>query len=178
MINEFFQNPALGVGLTLIAYIFGKWLQKRTGIKVLSPLISGTLFIIAILLIGDVDYENYKKGAGIISFFLGPATVSFAIPLYKNLRIIKENLVLILLGIFGGLFTGLVSAYVLCQIFGINEKVTLSTYPKSVTSAIGYAISDMIGGQPEITLVLILVAGITGYISGEYIFKPELFMVI
>ena len=171
MLNDIFQHAASGVALTLIAYIFAKWLQKRTGWKVLSPLLTDTLFIIAVLLIGDINYENYRKGASIISFFIGPATVSFAIPLYKNLKIIKENLSLILVGIFGGLITGLISAFVLSLIFGINKQVTLSIYPKSVTSAIGFAISEMIGGKPEITLVLIVVAGVTGYISAEYIFK-------
>lgn len=171
MLNDIFQHAASGVALTLIAYIFAKWLQKRTGWKVLSPLLTGTLFIIAVLLIGDINYENYRKGASIISFFIGPATVSFAIPLYKNLKVIKENLSLILFGIFGGLITGLISAFILALIFGINEQVTLSIYPKSVTSAIGFAISEMIGGKPEITLVLIVVAGVTGYISSEYIFK-------
>ena len=171
MLNDIFQHAASGVALTLIAYIFAKWLQKRTGWKVLSPLLTDTLFIIAVLLIGDINYENYRKGASIISFFIGPATVSFAIPLYKNLKIIKENLSLILVGIFGGLITGLISAFVLSLIFGINKQVTLSIYPNSVTSAIGFAISEMIGGKPEITLVLIVVAGVTGYISAEYIFK-------
>src|SRR5690606_32236486 len=151
MINELFQYTALGVGLTLIAYEFGKWIQKKTGIKVLSPLITGALLIIGILLIGNIDYENYKSGASIVSFFVGPATVSFAVPLYKNLRVIKSNLVIIMVGVFGGLITGLLSVYGLSMLFGINEQILLSMYPKSVTSAIGYAISDMIGGVPEIT---------------------------
>lgn len=171
MLNDIFQNAASGVALTLIAYIFSQWLQKRTGWKVLSPLLTGTIFIIGVLLIGRINFENYRKGASIISFFIGPATVSFAIPLYKNLKVIKENLSLILLGILGGLGTGLISAFILTLIFGINEQVTLSIYPKSVTSAIGFAISEMIGGKPEITLVLIVVAGVTGYISAEYIFR-------
>lgn len=171
MINELFKHTALGVGLTLIAYELGKWIQKKSGLKVLSPLITGTFLIIGVLLICNIDYENYRNGASIVSFFIGPATVSFAIPLYKNLRVIKSNFTLIMVGVFGGLITGLLSVYGLSILFGINEQMILSMYPKSVTSAIGFAISDMIGGIPEVTLVLIVVAGVTGYIAGEYIFK-------
>lgn len=171
MINELFQNAALGVGLTLIAYEVGKWIQKKTRIKVLSPLVTGTLIIIVVLILGDIKYDNYKIGGNIVSFFIGPATVSFAIPLYKNLKTIKDNLVLILMGILAGLITGLISVFGLSLIFGINEKVTASMYPKSVTSAIGFAISEMIGGAPEITLVLIVIAGVTGYMGGDFIFK-------
>lgn len=171
MINGLLQNTAFGVSLTLISYEFGKWIQKKTGLKALSPLLSGTLFIIGVLLVGDINYDNYKQGANIISFLVGPATVTFAVPLYKNLRIIKENLILILIGIFGGLLTGLLSVFGLCLIFGINKQVTISLFPKSVTSSIGFAISEMISGTPEITLVMILVAGITGYVVGEWVFK-------
>lgn len=157
--------------ITLIAYEVGKYIQKRTGLKVLSPFLTGSLLIIAVLLLGDIDYENYKRGANIISFFIGPATVSFAIPLYKNLHILKRNLIPILTGILGGLFIGLLSAYGLCVMFGINEQVTISMFPKAVTSAIGYAIAEMIGGIPEIALVLIVVAGVTGYLVGGSILK-------
>jgi predicted murein hydrolase (TIGR00659 family) len=171
MINELVQNTAFGVALTVICYEIGKWIQKKTGLKVLSPILTGTIMIVSVLLITNINYESYKQGASIVSFFIGPATVSFAIPLYKNLRIIKENLLIIILGIFGGLLTGLITAFCLCMIFGINNQVTISMLPKSVTSAIGYVISDMIGGRPEITLVLILIAGVTGYVVGEYLFK-------
>lgn len=171
MINELFQNTAFGVGLTLIAYEIGKWIQKKTGIKLLSPFVTGTLIIIGVLLLCDIRYDNYKLGGNIISFFIGPATVSFAIPLYKNLKIIKENLFLILMGIFGGLIAGLISVLGLSLAFGINEKIITSMYPKSVTSAIAFAISEMIGGVPEITLVLVVITGVTGYVVGDFIFK-------
>lgn len=171
MINELIQNTAFGVALTLIAYQAGKYIQRKTGLKVLSPFLTGTLLIIGILLLGNIDYENYQRGGSILSFFLGPATVSFAIPLYKNLHILKRNLIPIMAGILGGLSVGLLSAYGLCRIFDINHQVAISMLPKSVTSAIGYSISTMVGGVPEITLVLIIVAGVTGYLVGAPILK-------
>lgn len=171
MINELLQNVAFGVALTLISYEIGKWIQKKTGLKALSPLITATVFIIGVLLVLDIDYSTYESGADIVSFFIGPATVSFAIPLYKNLKAIKENLISVLIGLLGGLLAGLASVVGLCYAFGINEQVTISMFPKSVTSAIGYAISGMIGGVPEISLVLIVVAGVTGYVVGDLVFK-------
>ena len=165
MMNELIRNTAFGVALTLIAYESGIFIQKRSGIRLLSPFITGTLIIIGVLLVGDMDYENYRLGGSIVSFFVGPATVSFAIPLYKNLKTIRENLITIMSGILGGLLTGLISAVVLSRLFGLSEQIKISLLPKSVTSAIGYAISEMIGGVSEITLVLIVVAGVTGYIG-------------
>ncbi|MCR1898316.1 LrgB family protein [Irregularibacter muris] len=171
MINALLQNTAFGVALTLLAYEIGKWIQKKTGLKVLSPLITATAFIISVLVLFHIDYSTYQPGANIIIFFVGPATVSFAVPLYKNIRVIKDNLMPILVGLLGGLFTGMISVLGLCYAFGINQQLTTSMLPKSVTSAIGFAISEMIGGVAEITLVLIVVAGVTGYVVGEFVFK-------
>lgn len=171
MFNQLLQNTAFGVALTLISYEFGKYIQKKTGIKILSPLITASLLIIAILLLTGIEYENYERGASIISFFIGPATVSFAIPLYKNLHILKEKFIPIMLGILGGLILGLLSAYGLSKLFGINDNITISMFPKAVTSAIGYAISKMVGGLPEVSLVLIVVAGVTGYLVGPLILR-------
>ena len=171
MINELFANTAFGVALTLVAYEIGKYIQRKTGIKLLSPLITGTILIIGLLLLLDIDYNNYKLGGDIVSFFIAPATVSFAIPLYKNIKEIRKNLLLILVGITGGLITGLVVTIVLCEVFGVSDIVTISMLPKSVTGAIGFSISEMIGGVPEITLVLISIQGTMGYIVGEKIFR-------
>lgn len=169
--EKLFQNAAFGVALTLISYEVGKHIQKRTGIKILSPFITGVLLTIIVLLLTGIEYNTYKLGGSIVSFFVGPATVSLAIPLYKNIKVIKNNFLPIIIGITCGLITGIIVTLALCNAFGINEVVTLSMLPKSVTSAIGYAVAEMIGGAPEITLVLIAVQGTTGFIVAEPIFK-------
>lgn len=171
MINSLVENTAFGVAITLIAYEAGKYIQKKTGIKVLSPFLTATLLIIGVLLLGNIDYASYQIGGNILSFFMGPAIVSFAIPLYKNFHALKKNFLAIMIGIIAGLLMGLFTAYGLSRIFGVNEEVTISMFPKSVTSAIGYAISEMIGGVPEISLALVAVAGTTGYIVGGPILK-------
>ena len=44
---------------------------------------------IVFLKVTGISYENYKIGGDIINFFLEPATISFAIPLYKNVMYLK-----------------------------------------------------------------------------------------
>ena len=45
---------------------------------------------IVFLKVTGISYENYKIGGDIINFFLEPATISFAIPLYKNVMYLKN----------------------------------------------------------------------------------------
>ena len=141
------------------------------GLKFLSPMVTSSVLIIAILLIFKIPYSNYKKGADILTFFVAPATVVLAIPLYKNLEIIKKYFLPILLGCLVGIGIGSITGIVLCNIFGINKEILLSMLPKSVTSAIGYEISKKIGAIMEISMVFIVICGIIGYSVGELIFK-------
>ena len=51
------------------------------------------------LLLCGVDYDTYYEGAKYISFLLTPATVSLAIPLYRQMDKLKKHFKAILLGI-------------------------------------------------------------------------------
>ena len=85
------ESVYFGFVATLGAYLLGSWLRKKTGIAVLNPLLTASLLIIAVLLAGRIDYEVYNEGAQYVSYLLTPATVCLAIPLYRQLRLLREN---------------------------------------------------------------------------------------
>ena len=165
------NSPLFGIFLTVITFIIGYEIQTKLGLKFLSPMVTSSVLIIAVLLIFKIPYVNYKEGADILTFFVAPATVVLAIPLYKNLDIIKKYFIPIFLGCLIGISVGAITGIVLCNIFGINREILLSMLPKSVTSAIGYEISKKIGAIIEISMVFIVICGIIGYSVGELIFK-------
>ena len=134
-------------------------------------MVTSSVLIILVLLTFKIPYSNYKIGADIITFFVAPATVVLAVPLYKNLEIIKKYFLPILLGCIVGISIGVIIGIFLCNIFGINKEIILSMLPKSVTSAIGYEISKKIGAITEIAMVFIVICGIIGYSVGELNFK-------
>lgn len=47
--------------------------------------------IIIILLIFHVDYDTYESGAKYLSYFLTPATVALAVPLYEQIEPLKKT---------------------------------------------------------------------------------------
>ena len=165
------NSPLFGIFLTVITFIIGYEIQTKLGLKFLSPMVTSSVLIIAVLLIFKIPYVNYKEGADILTFFVAPATVVLAIPLYKNLDIIKKYFIPIFLGCLIGISVGAITGIILCNIFGINREILLSMLPKSVTSAIGYEISKKIGAIIEISMVFIVICGIIGYSVGELIFK-------
>ena len=120
------NSPLFGIFLTIITFIIGYEIQVKLGLRFLSPMVTSSVLIILVLLTFKIPYSNYKIGADIITFFVAPATVVLAVPLYKNLEIIKKYFLPILLGCIVGICIGVIIGIFLCNIFGINKEIILS----------------------------------------------------
>lgn len=166
-----FATQNFGIFLTVITFVIGYEIQTKLKLKFLSPMVTSAVLIIAILLIFKIPYSNYKNGADILTYFVAPATVVLAVPLYKNIEAVKKYFIAIFIGCLIGITVGILVGVFLCNIFGINKEIILSMLPKSVTSAIGYEISKKIGAITEITMVFIVICGIIGYSTGKILFK-------
>lgn len=118
--------------------------------------------IIFILLRFHIPLASYHQGGKIISFFLGPATVILAIPMYKQLPTLKNHMKAILIGITTGVITSITVVHLLAKFAGLDTKLILSLLPKSITTPIGIAVSESVGGMISITVMAIIVTGIFG----------------
>jgi putative effector of murein hydrolase len=103
--------------------------------------------------------------------FLGPSTVVLAVPLYKQLDLLKKNAKAILTGIFVGSAIGIISIIGISYLVGLNASVIKSLVPKSVTTPIGISISSQLGGVVPITVLAIIITGIVGAVFGPTICK-------
>ena len=131
-------------------------------------------FIIAIILflIGfDIDYEVYNEGAQFISYLLTPATVCLAVPLYEQFELLKKNVTAVLAGILAGVLTSATCVLVLCVLMKLGHEQYVTLLPKSITTAIGMVVSEELGGYATITVAVIVVTGIFGYIMADFILK-------
>lgn len=167
----FISSPLFGILISLLAFEIGFWINKKTKISLLNPILIALVVIVFVLKVFDITFEDYKKGGDIISFFLAPATVALAIPLYKNIKLLKENAVPIIGGIFVGCSVGVTSIILLARAFELDVLLGLSLVPKSITTPIGIEVSKQIGGIPEITVAAIIITGLTGAIIAETVFK-------
>ena len=90
--TEFLEDSLFaGVTISLLAYILGYFIKKKFKLGFLNPLLISIAATIVVLVVADVDYEVYNKGASFISWFLTPATVCLAIPLYEQWQLLKDN---------------------------------------------------------------------------------------
>ncbi len=170
--NDFLTGSLFfGVVLTLVAYEIGLLVKKKFKLAILNPLLVATIIIIGVLLLLDIDYATYSEGAQYISYFLTPATVSLAIPLYRQLHLLKKYPVAILGGIIAGVFTAMVSIFLMSLAFGLSHEQYVTLLPKSITTAIGMGVSEKMGGIVSLTVVAISVTGITGNVMAEAVLK-------
>ncbi len=170
--NEFMQTSLFaGAAISLLAYMLGAWLKKRFHSGIFNPLLISIVVTIVILLTMKVDYDTYNAGAKYLSWFLTPATVCLAIPLYEQLALLKKYPVAVAAGIVSGVLTSLVMVLVLALLFGLDQREFVTFLPKSITTAIGMSVSEELGGHVNITVLVIVVTGVLGNILAEPVFK-------
>ena len=86
------QSLYLGFVISILAYLCGVWLKKKLGWAILNPLLVSVVLVIGFLTVFGIDYKTYNSSASVISYLLTPATVCLAIPLYKQLELLKKHL--------------------------------------------------------------------------------------
>ena len=139
------QSVFFGVTISLLCYQVGLWVKKKVKISIANPLLIAVILIVAILLTFGIDFETYNNGAKYISYFLTPATVSLAIPLYRHMELLKKYPKAIFGGIGAGVLTAMVSIFALSLLFDLSHEQYVTLLPKSITTAIGMGISDKMG---------------------------------
>ena len=159
---ELCASPMFGIALSILTFWIGVKIQKKTKLVICNPLIISIVLCIGVLLIFKIPYESYNEGGSIINMFLGPATACLAVSIYTKLELLKKNWLPILVGCTAGSLTSMVSVFLLCKLMGLDESMTMSLIPKSVTTPIAVSISGAHGGIVPVTVVAVIFTGILG----------------
>lgn len=171
MIEEIIFNPLFSLVLILASYIFAGFLQKKTKLSILNPLLVSVLIIIGVLLIFDIPLSAFNEGGDIVTMFLAPVTALLALSIYRQRELVKKNFVAILVGTIVGAIVSIGSIIVLANILGLDDRLTSSLIPKSVTTPIALAVSETLGGIPGITVCALILSGLFGNILAPVLIK-------
>ncbi|MCW8155278.1 LrgB family protein [Stutzerimonas stutzeri] len=163
------HHPLFGVGITLAVFQLAFAAYEKTRWVFLQPVLVSMTMIVGILLLCGIDYDEYRISAQWLTLLLGPATVALAVPLYLNLRRIRELFapIVITLLVAGVFATALGMA--LAWLFGADRMILMTLAPKSVTSPIAMLVAEQIGGVVALAAVFVMITGVLGAIFG-----PEL----
>lgn len=159
------------ISSTVFLFVLLNRLYLKVGHPLLLPILTATCITVVILLVFNIPYETYMEGGQWISKMLGPAVVALAFPLYNRRELIFKYKYSIITSIIVAMIAGLISVVALLLLFGSSKEFILTSLPKSLTTPVAMQVSDIVGGIPPLTAVMVMVAGFTGAILGPVIFK-------
>ena len=166
-----FSSPYFSSFITILSYLIGVRIAKKFRNPLANPMLMGIILSLIAIQVLSIDYRTYMRGGEYLNFFVGPATVSLVVPLYKNIELVKRNMIPVLCGIIVGSFTAIVSVLALCKIFNVNYIITTSLLPQSITTAIAMPLAESYGGIGSLAVLAVIFRGILGAIVCIPIFK-------
>lgn len=160
-------TPLFHLTLTLLAFQAGVWLFNRAGRNpLLNPVLTAVALLVSVLLLTGTDYATYFEGAQFVHFLLGPATVSLAVPLYRQFHRVRRSALAIMASLLTGSLTAILSAWGIGKLLDASPQALVALAPKSVTAPVAMGITEQLGGLPSLTAVLVIVTGVFGAMFG------------
>jgi len=158
---KYITNPLFGVFLSLIVFLIGQWLFKKSkGFFLFQPLFVAMVLGIAVLIVlakyfnvttAIIYTKAYKPGGDIIFWFITPATIAFAVPLYKRNDVVKKNWLVILLGLVFGTLISMALITLVAKAVGLDAVGIKSMLSQSATTAVAMPLTKAIGGNASVT---------------------------
>lgn len=165
MLSEYMgQTMFFGCFLSIFCFWIAKKISKKLRWTICNPILIASILVILFLSVFQMEITDYERSSSILSKLLTPATISLAVPMYRQLELLKKHVFAILVSIFTGILAGTITVVGVARIFAISDELTLSLMPKSITTAIAMGVSEEIGGNPTLTVGIVVFTGILGAI--------------
>ena len=151
-----------GCIISIVCFWIGKKIASKLRWTICNPLLIASILAIAIIYIFNIEMQYYEQSAAWLTKLLTPATISLAVPMYRQIEKLKKYAGAILTSVFSGVLAGGVTVLGMAMLLGLPEEWKLSLMPKSITTAIAMGISEEIGGNPTLTVGVVVFTGLLG----------------
>ena len=163
--------PMFWLAFTLLAYLFSRWIYRRTGRYLLSPLILVPALLLALAIPLHTAYAEYSSNTHWLMLVLGPVTVAFAVPIWQQRRLLVRHWSALLLGMLAGSAASIATSFGLARALALDTSVTMSLVPRSITTPFAMPLAQNLGGVPELTAVFVMFTGVFGAMLGGVLLK-------
>jgi len=163
-------SPLLHLTFTVTFFVLARLLYRKMGSPaLLNPVLITVIVIVALLSWSNTPYDVYFEGAQFVHFLLGPATVALAIPLYRQISLVKRYPLALAASIVTGSLVAMISAVLIAKLGNVGEQTLISIAPKSITTPVAMGVVEQLGGLPSLTAVLVILTGIVGAAIGPWL---------
>lgn len=166
------NHPLFGIAVTLAAYALANAMWQRLDKNAFfHPVLLAVILVGALLVATDMPYEAYLHQAQALNLALGIIIVLLAVPLYRQIGLIRRSVITILCCLFIGSFVALLSALLYPMLVGDGNELLATIAPKSATTAVAVQVSERLGGISGLTAVIVISTGIAGAVLGPPILE-------
>ncbi len=161
--NYFFSTSLfLGAASTIVAFELGGLISRRFKSPISNQFFLAVVILVTMMALLDVSYESYSYSAKFLNYLSTPATVCFAIPLYRKLDELKDHWIPIAVSILVGVIINMTTIYLLSLILGLSDSEYASLLPKHTTAPISVPLSREYGGINNFTILAVMISGVGG----------------
>lgn len=152
-----------GILATFLAY----WAAMRVSALLRQHPLANPIFIAALLILAGLallrlPVTHYTHSVEPLRWLLGPATVAFGLPIYRQrVQILSAGKALLGALAIGSL-VGIVSAVALAKALGLSGETVQALSTKSVTSPFAIALMERLGGPADLAAGLVILTGLAG----------------
>ncbi|MNF87130.1 Inner membrane protein YohK [compost metagenome] len=159
------------LALTLAGYLASRWMYRRSGRYLLSPLIFVPALLLAVAVPLRTAYAEYAGATHWLMLLLGPATVAFAVPIWQQRALLARHWPALLLGMLAGSGVAIASSWGLANALALESRVSLSLVPRSITTPFAMPVAQDLGGVPELAAVFVMLTGVFGALAGSLLIR-------
>ncbi|MBO5350646.1 MAG: LrgB family protein [Alistipes sp.] len=171
MIRDLLTSDLGLLTLTVVLFVAGGAIHRRTRLMLLHPVLMTFVAMIVLLQWLKVPYAAYMEATEVLDFALGLSVVSLGYLLYEQSERLSRNLLPVLAATLMGCVAGVLSVVWIAAAMGADRVILNSIAPKSVTVPIAIAIAEPLGGVVSLTSVVVFCVGIFGAIFGPSILR-------
>jgi putative effector of murein hydrolase len=159
--------PLFWVTVTLAAFCIAVRLSKVSGNHpAVNPVLVSVTIVVLLLLLTRTSYSVYLEGGQMIGAFLGPATVALAVPMYRNLRLIRRSAGAVVVAVACGAAVSSAAAAVIGVLSGASPVVVASLMVHSTTTPIAIGIGEHIGANASLIATFTLITAMVAVVIG------------
>lgn len=160
------------IALTVVVYALMLGVFRRTaGALWAHPLPLSALATGLIVWLMDTPVADYQSHTRLLHFMLGPATVALAVPLFQQIRSVREQGRRLSVPILVGGAVAPLSALALLWVFDTPWDLGLPMTVKSITTPLAMAVTEAAGGIAGLAAVYVILTGIVGGVLAASVFR-------
>lgn len=156
----------LGLALTVLAYALSRWINGRYPSPLTVPVLLSTPMVMLAITLAGSGLEGYRGASDAITWWLGPATVSLGVPLYRHRQVLLDHGVRVAAAVVGGTLVAMVTAVTLARLLGLDVPLQAALGLKSATAPVAIALAHQVGADAPVVAGIVVASALLGTILG------------